>query len=146
MEQFNTDVSRFINKRFNITYNSSIKSFTQTGNTLSIYYGRMIICIFINQQNSKFIATFGDFETGIHFNDHNDTKIIKNIKQHNIPYMRDYCCGLLSYICYNYELHITCDDNSKIILNSHMPFKIYDTYDDIHADNPTDYQDFDHNY
>ena len=49
-------------------------------NILSKYYGRMIICLFINQHYTKFIVTFGDFEIRIHFTNHTDTKIIKNIK------------------------------------------------------------------
>ncbi len=143
MDQFNINVQCYINKHFNISYNCSIKSVSNTGNILSKYYGRMIICIFLNKYNNKFIATFGDFKTGIHFNNYTDTKIIKNIKQLKIPYIQYYCCGLYSCTYYKYELHITCNDDNIIILKSDMLFKIFDN---IHEDNPTEETDLDHNY
>jgi len=79
INQFNLDVQPFINKQFNGTTQGEVRSMSSTGNYLQVYDGNIIICIFLDDNQEKFIASFGNYNIGTIFEDH--TKTIKTIKQ-----------------------------------------------------------------
>ena len=129
MTQFNLDVQPFINKQFNGSTQGEFRSTSNTNKYLDVYDGKVIICIFLDDNQEKFIASFGNFNIdAIH------RKTIKTIKQ-----------NVLTSISYgfiwdsfkeSYQLRIECTDSSVILLESNYPFKIYNSYNDIHKNTP----------
>lgn len=110
---------------------------------MEIYSGIIIICIFLDNNQEKFIASFGDFtEVGV-LCDGNE-KTIKTIRQYG--YTRTNYGWLWNSYTKSYVLQIECADSSVIRLTSEYPFKIYNSYDEIHAKRPYEEIDLDHNY
>ena len=143
MTQFNLDVQPFINKQFNGSTQGEVRSTSNTNNYLDVYDGKVIICIFLDDNQEKFIASFGDFNIGTQYKKPN-TKTIKTIKQNeqtSISY------GFIwDSFKKSYQLRIECTDYSVILLESNNPFKIYNSYADVHKNTPTDIIDLDLNY
>ena len=140
--QFNLDVQPFINKQFNGSSQRAVRSMSSTGNYVEVYDGNIIICIFLDDNQEKFIASFGNFNIGNLFENH--PKTIKTIKQD------EHTNTIVGFIWNSYKksykLHIECTDSSVILLDSNYPFKIYNSYDDVHKNTPYDTIDLDHNY
>jgi len=139
--QFNLDVQPFINKQFNGTSQGEVRSM-KNNTTLEVYDGNIIICIFLDDNQDKFIASFGHFNIGTLFDDH--TKIIKTINQ--TEHTNTIVGFLWNSYKKSYKLQIECTDSSVILLESNYPFKIYNSYDDVQKNTPYDTTDLDHNY
>lgn len=141
MNQFNSDVQPFINKQFDGTTQGEVRSM-KNKNTLEVYDGNIIIRIFLGDNQEKFITSFGNFNLGTLFEDH--TKTIKTINQ--TEHTNTIVGFLWNSYKKSYKLQIECTDSSVILLDSNYPFKIYNSYDDVHKNTPTDTIDLDHNY
>jgi len=141
--QFNLDVQPFINKQFYGTTQGEVREWSPTNLYVDTYDGKIIICIFLDDNQKKYIASFGDFNIGTQYKKPN-TKTIKTIKQ-NIHTSISYGFIWNSYK-ESYKLQIECTDSSVLLLESNCPFKIYNSYEDVHKNTPSHCIDFDYYY
>jgi len=141
--QFNLDVQPFINKKFNGTSQRAVPSMSKTGNNLEVYDGNIIIDIYLDDTQKKFIASFGNFNIGTLF-EPNNLKTIKTIKQNE--HTETIVGFLWNSYKKSYKLQIECTNSYVIQLDSNYPFKIYNSYDDVHKNTQYDNIDLDHNY
>ena len=137
---FNLYVQSFINKQFNGTTQGEVKKWSPTNLYVNIYDGMIIICIYLDDNQKKYIASFGDFNIENQYKKPNK-KTIKTIKQ-NVHTSISYGFLWNSYK-ESYQLQIECTDSSVLLLESNYPFKIYNSYDDIHKNTPYHCIDFD---